>query len=227
MQLDPRSKGQPRSTTVIVIRPLLTFLALISFGIVGCKSTQSAQNAPLGASKNADKPAVMNGCRPAAGSEELRTTDSNGDGLPEICKYYKSLPDPKRPGQTHIALMQQHLDVNWDGKIDIKRTFSVEGTTTREEWDADYDGNIDEVRLFEDGLISRSDQDLDNDGHVEVIRYYQQGKLERKESDTNQDGKTDRWEYFNGQTVERIGIDENYDGTIDRWKKFSSETDSP
>lgn len=196
---------------------------VISSYLWGCGNSQTGHRDPAESLLAQRQPIAMQGCRPAQGGEELRTTDINQDGHPEVCKYYLRSADPERPGQTRVSLIHQHLDVNWDGKIDIKRTFSIAGIATREEWDADYDGNIDEVRTFEEGMIVRSDRDLDNDGRMEVTRYYDQGKLERKESDTNQDGKTDRWEYFKGPKVERIGVDKNYDGTIDSWTKYSPE----
>ena len=164
-------------------------------------------------------PISIGGCSAVQDGEDLQVTDVNNDGLPEVCKYYRKIDDPKRPGSKQTLLVRQVLDVNWDGKIDIKRIFGADGSVVREEWDADYDGNVDEVRLYEDGTIVRSDRDLDNDGRIEVVRYYAEGKLERKETDTNGDGQTDRWEYFKGRAVDRVGIDKDYDGKVDTWAK--------
>lgn len=169
---------------------------------------------------------TIGSCAPPSQLEEIQLTDVNKDGQPEVCKYYSQSEDPQKPGQTKKILLRQALDINWDGRIDIKRFFAADGLVTREEWDADYDGKVDEVRIFKQGKIARSDRDLDNDGLMEVVRYYTDGKLERKETDTNKDGQVDRWEYFNGMVIDRIGIDRDFDGNIDSWSRPNAASEA-
>lgn len=158
----------------------------------------------------------------AGATDDVRTSDLDNDGRPEVIKYYKTIPDPERPGQNKTVLVRQDIDVTWDGKTDIWRYFDDNGQATKEEWDTDYDGNIDETRYFEGGIIVRSERDRNNDGKPDVMRYYKQGKLERKETDTNGDGQVDRWEYFQGRVLDRVGVDRDHDGTVDSWAKSES-----
>lgn len=169
-------------------------------------------------------PIPIGGCGAPTAGQELRTTDVDGNGRPEVCKYYADVDDPERPGQRKNVLVAQDLDVNWDGKVDISRKFGADGLVIEESWDADYDGNVDERRIFEKGIIVRAERDQDNDGRWDVVRFYEEGKLVRKETDTNRDGEPDRWEYFNGRTVERVGIDRDFDGTPDTWSKQSASS---
>ena len=108
-------------------------------------------------------------------------------------------------------------------KIDIWRYFNDQGLVEREEWDTDYDGNVDDTRYFEEGTIVRPERDRNNDGQADVVRYYKAGKLERKESDTNGDGQVDRWEYFTGRVLDRVGVDKDHDGTVDTWAKADAK----
>lgn len=201
----------------------LTGLALLASACGG--STRAPENgAPPAGARAPAVAASIGGCRPAESGEELVTSDLNEDGRPEVCKYYRNIDDPQRPGQNKSALIRQDLDLNWDGRVDIKRTFDAEGTVVREEWDADYDGKVDIVRTFENGVIVRSEHDQNNDGRMEIVRHYTDGKLERKEVDTNGDGKTDRWEYYRGKVVDRVGVDKDYDGKVDSWAKARAPT---
>ncbi|MEO1335270.1 MAG: hypothetical protein AAFV29_06485 [Myxococcota bacterium] len=176
---------------------------------------QQAGAAAINAATNAQ---LQPGGRTGA-TDDVRTADIDNDGRPEVFKYYQTIPDVDKPGQKKTVLVRQDLDVNWDGKIDIWRYFTAAGLPAKEEWDTDYDGNIDETRTFEDGKIVKSERDRNNDGRTDVFRYYREGKLERKESDTNGDGAVDRWEYYKGRVLDRVGVDKDHDGTVDAWAK--------
>jgi hypothetical protein len=200
--------------------------------LAGCSSTKSAGTGAgtpaTGAAAGSTPSSVPKGgiALPSACSEEgrggePRSTDVDNDGRPEVIKYYQEVDDPERPGTRKTALVRQDIDLNWDGKLDVCRTFSPAGLALKEEVDLDYDGRIDEVRYYEDGVIARSERDRNNDGRADVIRRYKSGKLVQKEVDTNDDGQPDRWEYFDGDKLERVGIDVDYDGKVDRWSKAS------
>ncbi|MEO1233789.1 MAG: hypothetical protein AAFZ18_33315, partial [Myxococcota bacterium] len=166
----------------------------------GSSANSSASTPPpaagAGAATVASQARAIGGCSAPASGEEMRTSDVDDNGNPEVCKYYRTIDDPERPGQRKSMLARMTLDVNGDGKTDIERNFAADGLVVQESWDTDFDGRVDEVRSFEEGKITRAERDQDNDGRMEVIRFYDDGKLERKEVDTNGDGKPDRWEYF-------------------------------
>ncbi|MCA9551183.1 MAG: hypothetical protein KC933_14200 [Myxococcales bacterium] len=188
----------------------------------GKKQSQGPSASPSATPAGASTGGAPKAPKPGGGgpsSEDVRTSDLDNNGVPEVYKYYKSVPDPERPGQEKTVLIRQDIDLTWDGKIDIWRYFTPGGVVEREEWDTDYDGNVDETRFFEGGVLVRTERDRNNDGRPDVIRYYKKGVIERKESDTNGDGKVDRWEYFAGRVLDRVGIDKDHDGTVDSWAK--------
>lgn len=169
---------------------------------------------PEASTKKAPVPGGQEGA-----TDDVRTSDIDQDGKPEVFKYYKTVSDPERPGEQKTILVRQDIDLTWDGRIDIWRYFDASGKVEREEWDTDYDGNIDETRFFENGVMVRSERDRNNDGRADMVRYYKDGKLDRKESDTNGDGQVDRWEYFTGRVLDRVGVDKDHDGSVDTWAK--------
>jgi hypothetical protein len=200
-------------------------LALTAAALFACGGSKAQ-------TRGADKPqAKVEPKTQIAGGQQgatpnVRTADLDGDGRPEVWKYYKTVPDPDHPGEQKTILVREDLDLNWDGKPDIWRYFNDKGQVEKEEWDTDYDGKIDEIRYFEDGIIVRSERDRNNDGKFDVVRYYKNGKLEHKEVDTDGDGKIDRWEYYNGPVLDRVGMDKDHDGTIDTWAKGSASPPS-
>ncbi len=195
-------------------------MCLMAFA-VGCGGTKkrtqrvSASNAPKA------KPVVKvsSSCSDENKTKELREADVDGDGRPDLFKYYKQVDDPERPGEKKNALVRQDIDLNWDGKLDVCRFFDASGVVYKEEFDLDYDGKVDELRMYEEGTIVESRRDRNNDGRFDVVRKYKNGKLTQKETDTNDDGNVDRWEYYDGNTLDRIGIDLDHDGKVDRWAK--------
>ncbi|MGF1510113.1 MAG: hypothetical protein ACFB9M_11500 [Myxococcota bacterium] len=199
-----------------LLAPLVLSLAA---GCGGAQQTDAETPPPAGA--QAEKAPRPGGSEPARG--DVRTSDVDEDGQPEVTKYYEKIDDPERKGQRKSVLVRQELDLTWDGRPDIWRYFAPDGKVTKEEWDLDYDGNVDETRYFESGVIVRSERDHDNDGRIDVVRYYSDGKLERKETDSNGDGNADRWEYFEGQVLDRIGVDKDHDGTVDTWAKAATQ----
>lgn len=204
-------------------RTLFVLTVGVAAALPACGGSRARTKGPEAPAKSAPIAAPVRGGGEGA-TEDVRTADLDGDGRPDVFKYYRSVDDPERPGQKKSVLVRQDIDLNLDGKVDIWRYFGEDGLVVKEEWDADFDGVVDEVRHFEDGFIVRSERDRNNDGRPDVIRYFgKKGKLERKESDTNGDGQIDRWEYFSGRVLERIGVDKDGDGTVDVWAKAEGQ----
>jgi hypothetical protein len=200
---------------------------VLSGALVACGGGAQTPDAdappPAGAPRTGvpSKSAQPGGTGPT--TDNVRTSDIDEDGRPEVTKYYDDVPDPERPGQRKSVLVRQELDLTWDGRVDIWRYFGPDGKVTKEEWDLDYDGNVDETRFFEEGVLVRTERDQNNDGQIDVTRYYADGKLERKETDSNGDGKPDRWEYYEGRVLDRVGVDKDFDGTVDTWAKAATQ----
>jgi hypothetical protein len=213
----------PMQRSLLVV-PSIAALALWASACGGSKARSGGPESP--AKSATAQPAVAK--QMPGGSEgatsNVRTADLDGDGRPEVWKYYKEGSDPDKPGEKKMIIVREDLDLNWDGRPDLWRYFDDKGQVVKEEWDTDFDGKVDEVRYFENGVIAKAERDRNNDGRYDETRYYKQGKLERKEVDTNGDGKVDRWEYYNGTTLERVGLDKDHDGTIDTWAKAPGAT---
>lgn len=204
------------------IAPTLLLAAFLS-ACGGSKERQpGVQSAAPAANVEARTQAPAGGQTGATAN--VRTSDLDNNGVPEVFKYYNTVDDPEKPGTKKTVLVRQDLDVTWDGKIDLWRYFGDDGQVTKEEWDTDYDGKVDEVRTFEAGVIVKSERDRNNDGKPDVVRFYKGGVLERKEVDGNNDGQPDRWEYYSGRVLDRVGVDKDHDGTVDTWAKADGST---
>src|SRR5581483_9049863 len=152
-----------------------------------------------------------------AGNEKVTEFDLNGDKKPDVWTYTVEAKGPD--GKTYEKLVRKELDINWDGKVDIARTYDDHEQIEREALDLDFDGKVDQVNYYEKGVIVRKERDLSSSGRPSLWLFYEKGKLVRKERDTNGDGKVDYWEYWEGDQVDRVGEDLDGDGNVDKWTK--------
>lgn len=201
--------------------PSVLFVLSAAFALGACSSSKGATKTggTSGGGDGSQATQLASVCGEEGRTQDARQTDVDGDGRPEVVKFYQEGDDPERPGERRPLLTRQDIDLNWDGRLDVCRYFMPTGMVTREEIDLDYDGRIDDVRFYEDGAVARSERDRNNDGKADVIRRYKGGKLVQKDVDTNDDGQADRWEYFDGEKLDRVGIDLDHDGKVDRWAK--------
>lgn len=94
-------------------------------------------------------------------------------------------------------LVRRTSDLNWDGKNDVSSWFNEQtGQLEKEEMDADFDGRVDWVDHYQGGKRALSEVDDDNDGRFDLYKIFENGKVRRKERDTNGDGRIDLWEYM-------------------------------
>ncbi len=152
-----------------------------------------------------------------SGAEKVTEYDLNGDKKPDVWVYTVTAKGPD--GKDVEKVVRKELDINWDGKVDISRTYDENEQLQTEKLDLDFDGKVDQVNYFEKGVVVRKERDLTASGKPSLWLYYEKGKLVRKERDTNGDGKVDYWEYWEGDQVDRIGEDLDGDGNVDKWTK--------
>lgn len=114
------------------------------------------------------------------------------------------------------------VDVNGDGRPDIRRVIATEGGRERcREVDLNFDGRIDVVRVFDDrGRVLREDLDFDFDGRIDEIGFYRAGNIVRKELDTNFDNAIDMWIYCSNGLPTRAERDRTSDGRPDTWETY-------
>ncbi len=116
-----------------------------------------------------------------------------------------------------ITLSCRQADFNFDGRLDAYFHYDDKGVLNREQFDLDYDGRIDIGRTFKDGKLVLDEQDTNRDGFVDAWRRYDKGRLLRIETDRDGDGRPDMFAYYVAGRVDRIGYDVNGDGRVDQW----------
>lgn len=151
------------------------------------------------------------------GDEKVTEFDLNHDKRPDVWSF--TVPAKTEDGKDYDRLVRKELDINWDGKVDITRTYGEREVIEREALDLDFDGKVDQVNFYEKNTIVRKERDLDYNSRPDLWIFYEKGKVVRKERDSNADGKVDYWEYWEGDQVDRIGEDLDGDGNVDKWVK--------
>jgi len=146
---------------------------------------------------------------------EVSDQDTNGDGAPDVRKVFVRITRPG--GATELVMVCREIDLNHDGVKDVVRYYTDEARPLREEADRDFDGRIDSVNFFENGIVVRREIDQNHDGRVDTWSYLERGVITRGERDANGDGRKDHWEYFENGRVIRVGEDLDGDGRVDRW----------
>ncbi|MFC1610570.1 hypothetical protein ACFL6C_06405 [Myxococcota bacterium] len=150
---------------------------------------------------------------------QLKRYDLNRDEQPDVFKFYRLEDDPKNPGNKLERLVRKELDINHDRKIDIIRFYDQDQQVTEERTDLDFDGRIDAVAHYKDGVLHHREIDVDYDTRPDVTKFYEEGKLTRIESDRDNDGRVDTWEYFVNGELDRVGTDTDRDGIADAWDR--------
>ncbi len=117
------------------------------------------------------------------------------------------------------------IDVNNDGKPDIKRVYEGGREVCRIS-DLNRDGKPDLFEYYDQtGQLRRREADYDDNGIVNAIEHYENGKLVRSELDTTNQGRIDTWDYFDPATGNRIKRerDSTGDGRIDQWWTYEGD----
>ena len=83
------------------------------------------------------------------------------------------------------------LDLNQDGKQDLRTYYDNKGSITREEIDGDFDGLVDIIDYYTNNVRTESQIDTNSDNTFDVFRFYEQEKLKREDLDINYDNKID------------------------------------
>ncbi len=117
------------------------------------------------------------------------------------------------------------VDVNNDGKPDIKRVFDGQREICRIS-DLNRDGKPDMFEYYDkSGQLRRREADYDDNGIVNAIEIYENGKLVRAELDTTNQGKIDTWDTFDPSTGKRTKRerDSTGNGRVDQWWTFEGD----
>ncbi len=152
---------------------------------------------------------------------EMSEYDTTGDQVPDVRKVFRRVGDPPA---VRLVLLCREVDLNGDGIKDIVRYYDEGGRPLREEADRDFDGKMDLLVIFQDGIVVRKELDTNGDGVVDAKVFYENGKPFRAERDTRgrstaNHWQPDTWEYFVQGRLVRTGVDLDGDGRVDRWDR--------
>ncbi len=195
-------------------RPLiLTAIGLLATAAIGCGTDDGAQS-------DADRLAGQ----PTLTTDEtddgliVEYLDTNGDGNPDIIRYFEEYQDPRDETRIRRRLRRLEIDNNNDETINVRRFYDDHGNVEREENDQNLDGNIDTILEFTGGELSRKQIKDPSGEYIHEQRIYYEGQLVRVETDSDGNGEINRWEYYEDEVLMRIGLDTNGDGSADTWQ---------
>lgn len=149
----------------------------------------------------------------------IRKFDIDGDKNTDVTKYFKEYPDPSDPSVMRQRLFKKEVDVNSDGKVNMRREYNEKGQLMREEVDDDLDGRMDVVNHIDSGKLVQKDILDPESGEIVAVRYYWDGEIQRVEKDTDKNGDIDYWEFYEQGVLDRIGRDLNGDKRADTWQR--------
>jgi hypothetical protein len=85
------------------------------------------------------------------------------------------------------------VDMNFDGVVDSWVYRDAAGNVTRRENDYDRDGRIDEIVIYQGGVVVEKQRATTLVGRLDTWHFYQGGKLARTERDSDGDSQIDQW----------------------------------
>ena len=112
----------------------------------------------------------------------VQTIDRDGNGRVDIWNFQSSENGP---------IVMKALDLNQDGKEDMRTYFDDKGNITKEEFDGDFDGVVDIIDYYTNNTRTESQIDTNTDRIFDVFRFYDQGRLVREAIDFNYDQTID------------------------------------
>jgi hypothetical protein len=146
-----------------------------------------------------------------ASKYQKRDNDLNKDNVVDVTEYFTVKDDVE-------VLARKEVDVNFDKKFDVIRTFNPKRQLIMERMDTDFDGVVDVVSIFEAAQLVRKEYDTNFDKLTDLWRFFEDGNIVKKEADLDYDGDVDYWEYFEAGKIDRVGIDRDSDGEVDDWE---------
>ena len=191
-----------RTRTARALGPPVSVRALAAFtlclSILGCRNREP---------ETADGDATVHETKivlePCAG-EPVERYDVDEDGRPEVVLYKQGARPTCR-----------RLDFDDDGRPDRTTFFDKQGRVRRIESDFDRDQRIDEITVFEEGVIKEKWRATVLRGQLDTWEYYEGGVRVRSERDADGDGIVDQWWDYRRSDCPLIHSDVNGDGLAD------------
>ena len=163
---------------------------------------------------------------PVGGPQPILLGGAKGDEVVEkgyafgklcVWTYYKEWKDPDNPIVVERTLLRKEADLNFDGRVDIVRTFDKDGNLVVEEADLDYDGHVDQENRYEFGNLQEQIL-FSASGNIFMRRHYKGNSkypymVVRDEDEDSQSDVCEKWTE-EGRIV-RKGQDKNHDWQCD------------
>jgi hypothetical protein len=175
---------------------------LLSLLAIGCGKKTTDVNSAEDARQFRETTPKFEACDVQSKSTEQ--VDANGDGKPEMIRVLS--------GKGELC---RTMDLNFDGRIDRTTFFDESGKERRIESDFDRDGVVDEIAVFEKGVVVEKHRMTTMDGKLDTWEFFKDGKLARTERDENGDGIIDQWWEYPTRGCPLIHVDADGDGRPD------------
>jgi antitoxin component YwqK of YwqJK toxin-antitoxin module len=195
---------------LFILSSLLLFTA-------ACGTEKAATKDEEAKDPNGSEQLAENVSQSRQGNEKVTEYDLNRDKKPDVFVF--TVPAKTDEGRDFDRLVRKEMDLNWDGRVDISRTYDQNEQIESEKIDLDFDGKLDQENFYEKGVIVRKQRDIGYTGKPNTWIFYEKGKIVRKERDNDGNGKIDYWEYWENDQIDRFGEDLDGDGNVDRWTK--------
>jgi hypothetical protein len=170
--------------------------------LIGCGGKKKGAQSADDVRTKRDTEVKLEKCDVASAGAE--TVDANGDGKPDVIKVMS--------GGREVCRV---VDLNFDGRTDRTTFFDGAKKIRRVESDFDRDGRVDEIALFEAGVLKEKHRATTLDGKLDTWEIYEKGQLARTERDENGDGIIDQWWEYPSPGCPLIHMDTDGDGRPD------------
>jgi hypothetical protein len=173
----------------------------LALSVVACggSATSSGPSAPGEVTRRDIRVSHQDCAVDGSGAEKVNV---GGDPRPDIVIV--------RSGGREVC---RSIDLNFDGAVDSWVYRDSAGAVSRRENDYDRDGRIDEIAIYQNGVLTEKDRATTLVGRLDTWHFYQSGKLARTERDSDGDALIDQWwEYPKPDQLECPLIHSDVDG---------------
>ena len=176
-------------------------ICVATFSLFACqnKGALTAEHDPR---VRRDTSLVLEECNVEEG--ELKKSDADGDNNAEITSVISKGLEVCRSA-----------DLNFDGRPERVTFYDANGKVRRIQSDYDREGRVDEVALYESGIIKQKLRVTTADGKIDTWEFYEEGELVSTERDENGDGIIDQWWEYSKTGCPVVHVDANRDGRPD------------
>lgn len=191
----------------------LVVLAILVGGTIDCEGSEVPTTPKV--AQTALRSEELEHERCGGAGERAETLDTNGDGKPDITKYYDA------SGHELCRV----VDLNGDGKPDFYEYFDAAGQIRRREFCYDDSGAVNAIELYENGKLAQREYDISGRHRIDTWDWFDPGAQvdaktgrpahpTRRERDTKGDGHVDQWWTWEGDRL-TIAVDRDGSGHPD------------